>query len=171
MPPKFDPNALSTISFRVIGGTKPHIAILAPKVGPLGLAPGKISEDIYIATKAWPMMRVWIELVVQNRAAKIRVVPTTSNLIVQALKEPHVYVKARKHNGDLSLDALIEISRKVRHRSMAHTFAGTVKEVLGSCIAVGCSVDGRHPRDHKVDCSKCSFPSIRITQRIIIIVQ
>ncbi len=30
---------------------------------------------------------------------------------------------------------------------MARTFAGTVKEILGTCVSLGCSIDGRSARD------------------------
>lgn len=37
-----------------------------------------------------------------------------------------------KHNGNVTLDEIINISRTMRPRSMARTLAGTVKEILGS---------------------------------------
>jgi large subunit ribosomal protein L12e len=52
-----------------------------------------------------------------------------------------------KHDGNLALDEILQIARVVRERSMAKTFAGTVKEVLGTCVSVGCTVDGQSPRD------------------------
>jgi large subunit ribosomal protein L12e len=42
---------------------------------------------------------------------------------------------------------IIEIAKTMRSRSMAKNLAGTVKEVLGTCVSVGCSVDGKNPRD------------------------
>jgi len=36
-----------------------------------------------------------------------------------------------KHSGNLSFDAIMDIARTMRHRSMARTMAGTVKEILG----------------------------------------
>lgn len=37
-----------------------------------------------------------------------------------------------KHNGNVTLEEIINISRTMRPRSMARTLAGTVKEILGS---------------------------------------
>lgn len=34
----------------------------------------------------------------------------------------------------------------MRPRSMAREFRGTVKEILGSCVSVGCTVDGQSPK-------------------------
>ena len=38
------------------------------------------------------------------------------------------------HDGDVTLDQVIEIARVMRPRSMARTLAGTVKEILGTCF-------------------------------------
>jgi hypothetical protein len=46
MPPKFDPTAITEIILRCVGGEAGATASLAPKVGPLGLAPKKIGDDI-----------------------------------------------------------------------------------------------------------------------------
>ncbi|KAF2284651.1 hypothetical protein GH714_028836 [Hevea brasiliensis] len=35
----------------------------------------------------------------------------------------------------------------MRPRSMAKDLSGTVKEILGTCVSVGCTVDGKNPKD------------------------
>lgn len=52
-----------------------------------------------------------------------------------------------KHNGNLTLDQIIEIAKTMRPRSMARLLSGTVKEILGTCQSVGCTVDGQPPHD------------------------
>lgn len=62
---------------------------LAPKIGPLGLSPKKIGEDIAKATaKDWKGLRVTCLLTVQNRQAKVTVIPSAAALVIKALKEP-----------------------------------------------------------------------------------
>ena len=51
------------------------------------------------------------------------------------------------HDGDITLEAVYEITRTMRPRSMARTFAMNVKEILGTCVSVGCTIDGECPRD------------------------
>jgi len=51
------------------------------------------------------------------------------------------------HDGDISLDDVIAVARVMRERSMSRYFSGTVKEILGSCQSVGCTVNGQPPRD------------------------
>ncbi|CAF4839906.1 unnamed protein product, partial [Rotaria socialis] len=88
MGPKFDPTAVYEIMVRVTGGEAPGGSSLAPKIGPLGLSPKKVGDDIAKSTADWKGMRVTVKLTVQNRNAKIDVIPSASSLVIKALKEP-----------------------------------------------------------------------------------
>ncbi|KAF8385028.1 hypothetical protein PRIPAC_74170, partial [Pristionchus pacificus] len=109
---------------------------LAPKVGPLGLSPKKVGDDIAKATGDWKGLKVTCKLTILNRQAKI--------------DEPHrdrKEVKNVKHNGYITFDALLKIARIMRPRSMAHKLEGTVLEILGIAQSIGCTVDDMHPHD------------------------
>jgi large subunit ribosomal protein L12e len=78
------------------------------------------------------------------------VLPTAAPLIIKALKEgPRDRKKQKnvKHNGNLKFDDIIDIAKKLRPKSMAVDFKGTVKEVLGTCVSLGCTVDGKSPKE------------------------
>ena len=71
------------------GGEVGAASSLAPKIGPLGLSPKKIGEDIAKETaKDWKGLRVTVKLTVQNRIAKVSVIPSAASLVIKALKEP-----------------------------------------------------------------------------------
>jgi len=149
MPPKLDPNEEKIVIVRAIGGESTPTATLAPKVGPLGLAPKKVGDDIAKATQEWKGLKVTCRLTIKNRIATVTVVPSAAALIIRALKEPPRDKKKEKnvkHNGNLSLDDIKEIAKEMRPRSQAKEFAGTVKEILGTCVSIGCTVDGQNPR-------------------------
>ena len=89
MPPKMDPNEIKIVYVRVTGGIVPGASSLAPKVGPLGMSPKKVGDDIVKATSGeWNGLRVTCKLIVQNRQAKVEVCPSAASLIIKALKEP-----------------------------------------------------------------------------------
>ena len=52
-----------------------------------------------------------------------------------------------KHNGNLTMDDIIEIARTMRDRSCARFLSGTCKEILGTCRSVGCTVDHEDPAE------------------------
>lgn len=149
MAPKFDPNTILYVYVRAVGGEIGAASSLAPKIGPLGLSPKKVGEDIAKTTaKDWKGLRVTVKLIVQNRQAKVEVVPTASALVIKALKEPvrdRKKDKNIKHSGNLKLNDIIEIARVMAPRSCAKELAGTCKEILGTCVSVGCTVEGAHP--------------------------
>jgi large subunit ribosomal protein L12e len=141
---------IKIIYLRCFGGEAPSGAALAPKVGPLGLSAKKIGDDVAKNTKDFKGLKVTVKLIVQNRQAQIEVVPSAAALVIGALKEPprdRKKVKNIKHDGDISLDTVYDIARKMRARSMAKALAGTVKEILGTCVSVGCTIDGSDPKD------------------------
>eukprot|EP00187_Rhodella_violacea_P000467 CAMPEP_0174884802 /NCGR_PEP_ID=MMETSP0167-20121228/223_1 /TAXON_ID=38298 /ORGANISM="Rhodella maculata, Strain CCMP736" /LENGTH=173 /DNA_ID=CAMNT_0016120251 /DNA_START=20 /DNA_END=541 /DNA_ORIENTATION=+ len=150
MPPKFDANAITIVYVRTTGGEIGAVASLAPKIGPLGLSPKKIGEQLAKATKDWKGLRVMCKLVVQNRVATVELEPSTASLVIKALKEPYrdrKKVKNVAHSGNITYDQVYEIAKQKRGKSMAKAMEGTVLEVLGTAQSIGCTVDGRPAHD------------------------
>merc|ERR1719262_1289759 len=115
MPPKapLDPNEKKYIFMKVVGGEIAAAAALAPRCAPVGLAPKKVGEDIQKATKDWRGIKIYIEIMVQNRQATVTIVPTAAPSIIKALKEPprdRKKEKGRVHNGSLSIDQICTIA-------------------------------------------------------------
>merc|ERR1711966_399216 len=125
-PPSDD---VKIVIMRTVGGEIAPASSLAPKIGPLGLSPKKVGEDIQKATMDWKGLSVTVKLTVVNRQASVTMIPSSSSLIMKAL------------------DQVIDIARQMRERSMAKKLAGSVKEILGTCNSIGCTVNGESPRD------------------------
>merc|ERR1712093_493542 len=126
MPPKFDPNAITVVCLRTVGGEVAPTATLAPKVGPLGLSPKKIGDDICKNTKDWKGLK--------GRQAHH--------------PEPSGHRKKVKnilHDGNITWDDILSSARIMRERSMAKDLAGVCREMLGTAHSIGCTVDGEHP--------------------------
>ncbi|CAG9837392.1 unnamed protein product [Diabrotica balteata] len=150
MPPKFDPTEIKYVYMRCVGGEVGATSSLAPKIGPLGLSPKKVGDDIAKGTADWKGLKITVQLKIQNRQATISVVPSASSLIIRALKEPPRDRKKQKnikHSGNITFDEIIAIARQMRPRSMAKQLSGTVKEVLGTAQSVGCTIDGKAAHD------------------------
>ena len=64
-------------------------------------SPKKIGEDIARATADWKGLKVTCKLTVQNRVAKIDVVPSAATLIVRELDEPYRDRKKVKNGRNL----------------------------------------------------------------------
>lgn len=87
---------------------------------------------------------------VRYQQATPTVVPTASAMLLKELKEPprdRKKVKNVVHSGNITLDAVIDIARVLRSKSMARKLEGTVLEVLGTANSLGCKVNGQVPKD------------------------
>eukprot|EP00276_Gloeochaete_wittrockiana_P011271 CAMPEP_0184645954 /NCGR_PEP_ID=MMETSP0308-20130426/2584_1 /TAXON_ID=38269 /ORGANISM="Gloeochaete witrockiana, Strain SAG 46.84" /LENGTH=167 /DNA_ID=CAMNT_0027075517 /DNA_START=64 /DNA_END=567 /DNA_ORIENTATION=- len=150
MPPKADPSQVVEVCLRCIGGEVGNSSALAPKLGPLGLNPRKVGDDIAKVTGDWKGLKITVKLVIQNRQAAIEVVPTAAAMVIRALKEPsrdRKKEKHRKHNGNVTFAEIYDIAKVLRKRSLAREMTGTVKEVVGTCVSVGCTIDGQSPAE------------------------
>ena len=88
MAPKFDPNSVMYVCLRQYGGEPAPSSVLAPKIGPLGMSPKKIGDDIVKNSAAWKGIRITVKLTIQNRQAKVSTEPNASSLLIKELKEP-----------------------------------------------------------------------------------
>jgi large subunit ribosomal protein L12e len=91
-------------------------------------------------------------------------VPSVTVLIIKALKESErdrKKVKNIKHTGNISLDDVIKIAKIMKPRSMAKEFAGIVKESIGTCFSIGCTVVDKDPKDlrQEIDDGEVEIPS------------
>merc|ERR1712129_679255 len=114
-------------------------------VGPLGMSPKKVGDDIVKGTSAWKGIRITVRLTIQNRAAKVDVEPNATSLVIKEPLRDRKKTKNIKHSGNLTKEQLFNVVRQMRYKSQAKNFKGTVKEVLGTCNAVGCTVEGQKP--------------------------
>ena len=141
------------VSMKVVGGEAPSNAVLSAKLSPYGCNPKKAGETILKGTKDYTNIRIYVKLSIQSREIKnVEVIPTCSAYIIKALKEPKRQRKKEKgavfkHTGNLSFEEIKKIAQNMRPKSLAREMKGTVKEVLGSCVAVGITVDGKSPKD------------------------
>jgi large subunit ribosomal protein L11 len=49
--------------------------------------------------------------------------------------------------GNLGMDQVVRIAKIKRSELLAQTLKGATKEVLGSCISIGVTVEGKDPRE------------------------
>ena len=142
-----------TLTIKVVGGEPPSNAVLSARLAPFGCNPKKSGEEIAKQTKEYTNIRLYVTLHIQAREIKkVDLLPTSSAYIIKELKEPvrqrrKVKAAVFKHSGNITFKAVKEIADKMnKTKSLSRTLKGSVKEVLGSCKAIGCTVDGKNPK-------------------------
>jgi large subunit ribosomal protein L12e len=90
-----------------------------------------------------------VQLKCQNRAAEITIHPTSSALLIKELggyERDRKKVKNVNHKGNLTFEQIKKVAKVMEEKSMAKSFAGTVKQVLGTCLSLGCTVDKQNAK-------------------------
>ncbi|KAH0577191.1 Ribosomal protein L12 [Spironucleus salmonicida] len=156
MPPKVDPNGEFDLYLRVKGGVALPAQSIAPKVGPYGLNPKMVGDKIMQETAAqgYKGIKVSIRLHSKQRQPTVFILPSSSTLIIKALKEgPRSEPKgtAHTHEGTIPFESIIDIAKQLRFKSYSQELSGTVREILGTCHSIGCNVNYNnsvmHPHD------------------------
>ena len=141
------------ITMKVVGGEPPSNAVLSAKLAPFGCNPKKAGETISKGTTEYTNIRIYVKLSIQSREIKnVEIIPTCSAHIIKALKEPKRQRKKEKgavfkHTGNLTFEQIKTIAKAMQPKSLSRELKGTVKEVLGTCVAVGITVDGKSPKE------------------------
>lgn len=144
-----------TVQALVEGGKASAAPPLGPALGPTGLKIGQVIAAINEKTKDFAGMHVPVK-VIADKATKEFVVeigtPPASALIKKELriKEPvkeEAGVKGKKKIGNLSMAQVKKIALMKRDASLAKTLKTAAKEVIGTCLSLGVSVEGKDARE------------------------
>ena len=125
---------------------------LGPALGPLGLNLGQIVKEINEKTKDFQGMQVPVTLVVIDAATKkyeIKVgIPPTSALIK---KEVGIEKGAAKRKeavaGNATIEQIKKVARMKMDSMMANSLTAAVLEVIGTCVSLGITIDGKDPKE------------------------
>jgi len=140
-----------TVNALVNGGQATAGPPLGPALGPLGVNVLAIVNKINELTKDFAGMKVPVKITVDPENKQFEVTmgtPTTSALIVSELKIEKGSGKPNVDKvGNLSMAQVIDLAKKKRLELLAKTLKLATKEVLGSCVSMGVTVEGRDPRE------------------------
>jgi len=101
-------------------------------------------------TKDYAGMRVPVKIIVDVETKEFEVevgVPTTSALIVKELGvEKGSGAAGTEIVGNLTMQQVIKIAKIKRPQLLAKTLKAAVKEILGTCVSMGVTVENKDPR-------------------------
>jgi large subunit ribosomal protein L11 len=123
---------------------------LGPALGPLGINVKAVVDEINNKTSEFNGMQVPVKIEVddkKNFTVSVGVPPTTALImseigIEKGSGEPNV-IKV----GDLSIDAAARIARMKIDGMLSYDLRNALKEVVGTCVSVGVTVEGKDPKE------------------------
>lgn len=144
-----------TVDALVPGGQATAGPPLGPALGPLGVNVLAIVNKINEVTKSFAGMKVPVKITVDTETKESEVIvgtPTSSALIVSELGIGKGSGNPKTEKiGNLSLEQVIRISRVKHHELLARDLKAAVKEVLGTCVSMGVTVESKDPREIQVE--------------------
>ena len=140
-----------TVSVLVVGGEANAGPPLGPALGPLGVNVMLIVKQINELTKDYAGMRVPVKVNVETDTKQFNVevgIPTASALIV---KESGIAKGSGTPKtavaGNITVDKLVKIATLKRQQSYGATVKSVAKEVAGSCVSMGVTIEGKPAKD------------------------
>lgn len=134
----------------VEGGKASPKPPLGPQLSQLKLDIGKVIAEINEKTKDFAGMQVPVEIIVnEDKSFEIKVgTPPVSSLVKKELgieklaKEP-----GREFVGNLKFEQVIKITKMKIESLGTKDMKKAVKQILGSLVSMGVSVEGKHPKE------------------------
>ena len=140
-----------TMRFLVPGGEANAGPPIGPALGPLGVNVLQIVEEINRVTAEFKGMRVPVEVTVDTDTKEFKVkvgTPTTAALIVkEAGVEKGSGTPGQQPVGNLSMEQVVKIARIKMSDMRVKSLKAAVKQVLGTCLSMGITVEGKNPKE------------------------
>ena len=132
---------------------------LGPVLGPLGVNVVQVVAKINEKTKSFAGMKVPVKIIVEkDRSFTVEVgSPPTSALIMKELGIEKGSGSPRASKvGNLSLEQAKKIARMKQESVLGRDLKKAVKEVVGTCVSMGVTVEGKDPREvqREIDAGK-----------------
>jgi len=153
-----------TLDALIEGGQATAGPPLGPSLGPLGVNVVAIVNKINELTKDYSGMKVPVKITVDIETKEFEVnvgIPTTAALIVKELgiTKGSGNPKVEKV-GNLTIDQVIKIAKIKRDALLSKTLQMAVKEILGTCLTMGVTVEGKDPKDFQREITEGKLGSV-----------
>ncbi len=140
-----------TVQVLVPGGKATPGPPLGPALGPLGLNLMQVVAEINRKTADYSGMSVPVKIIAdpETREFEIEVgAPSVSALIKKTLSAEKGSARPGVEGiGNLPLSEVVKIARMKKGSMLSYDVAAAVREVLGTCMSMGVTVEGKHPKD------------------------
>ncbi|UCG90462.1 MAG: 50S ribosomal protein L11 [Candidatus Heimdallarchaeota archaeon] len=122
---------------------------LGPQLGPLGVNIKAVIDEINKKTQGFKGMKVPVKVEVddsRNFTITVGVPPTSSLLLREAGVEKGSGTPNSEKAGNINFDQCIKVAQMKQKSMLAVNLQSAVKEVVGTCISMGLTVDNEDPK-------------------------
>jgi large subunit ribosomal protein L11 len=142
---------MKNVELIVAGGQATAGPPLGPALGPLGINIMAVVTKINEITKDYAGMKVPVKISVnpEDKTFEVTVgTPTASALLVAELKvEKGSGTPNTAKIGDMTVEQIVRITKIKQPQLLAKTLKGATKEMIGTCLSLGITIEGKDPRE------------------------
>lgn len=134
----------------VVDGGKANAGPLGPVLGPAGVNMGKVIAEINSKTAAYSGMKVPVKIVIddkKNFTVEVGTPPVSQLVLSKAKIEKGSGTPNKSKVGDLTIKQAIEITKMKGDKMLGGSLKARVKEVVGTCVSMGVTVEGRTAKE------------------------
>ena len=143
--------AKDTVEVLIEGGSATPGPPLGPAIGPFGINMMQVVEQINEKSADFKGMKVPVKITIDSGTKEFDIeigTPPTTALIMDELKiEKGSHEPGTEVAADLSVEQAFKIARMKFDSLLANEYKHGTKEVMGTCVSMGITVDGKDPRD------------------------
>lgn len=140
-----------SINALVSGGEASAGPPLGPALGPIGVNVLQVVNAINEKTKDFPGMKVPVKIEVDSETKQFNIevgVPPTAALILkEAGTNKGSGAAGTASAGKITIDSVVKIAKMKIDNSYASSLKSAAKEVIGSCLSLGISIDDKTPKE------------------------
>ncbi len=153
--------AKETVEILIEGGSATPGPPLGPAIGPLGINMMQVVDEINNKTSDFAGIKVPVKVIVDMGTKKFDIevgTPPTTALILDELNiEKGSQDPGLDKVADLSIDQALKIARMKFDSLLSNDYKMAVKEVIGTCVSMGLTVDGKDPKVVQKEISEGSY--------------
>ncbi|MGZ7050350.1 MAG: 50S ribosomal protein L11 [Methanobacterium sp.] len=142
--------AKETVEVLIEGGSATPGPPLGPAIGPLGINMMQVVEQINSKTSDFEGIKVPVKVIVNTETKEFEIkvgTPPTTALILDELNiEKGSQDPGMDKVADLSIEQALKIARMKFDSLLSNDYKMAAKEVIGTCVSMGLTVDGKDPR-------------------------
>ena len=142
--------AKETVEILIEGGKATPGPPLGPAIGPLGINMMQVVEQINTKTSDFAGIKVPVKVIVDVGTKEFEVevgTPPTTALILDELNiEKGSQDPGLDKVADLSIEQTLKIARMKFDSLLSNDYKMAAKEVIGTCVSMGLTVDGKDPK-------------------------
>ena len=136
---------------------------LGPALGPLGVNIMQIINTINDKTKQFSGMKVPVKVIVDPKTKDFEIqvgTPPASSLILKELNLEKGSGSAGTHKiGNITVDQAIKVAKMKQDNLLGKELKQKTKEVIGTCVSLGVTVEGKKPKEIQKEIDEGKFDS------------